>query len=343
MRTPPSCRQAVSDRWMEDVRSGRFARVIRLEKDALGFKAGEEIVVGLRCDRPRKVVHFARNRLTGVESRSKWVRETIGPSGFIVDWNPFRAARPFPGNGMKPEGADSSGTHGCSFECQKAVTDLSLLHRPTLIEPLDLGNWLWALYPQLAPIETALHFILVPVRKTGRAIKIPHLPQVMTREFLEDLFRFADKNGDLMLFFNGKGAGASVDHFHVQGVPNHLELPLRKARIMGRGGHRVIEDYPASGAVFPVDEGASSAWSLLTRLQDRGIPFNIVFLDWRAYIFPRCAPSVVLGGRSRAIASFELAGHFIIPEERSEGEIRAEDLEEALRKVTLPMGDLLRR
>jgi len=128
-----------------------------------------------------------------------------------------------------------------------------------------------------------------------------------------------------------------VNHMHYQAVWHNGKLPIETMKIGSDRrvyGNHFIEG-PVCGNVFGTDVSADELWHLVSYLQERGIPLNLIMIGDRVCVIPRDIENEVVSEfPSGVIASMELCGKFIISDFGVYGGATAEMLETALRKTT---------
>jgi hypothetical protein len=133
-----------------------------------------------------------------------------------------------------------------------------------------------------------------------------------------------------------------VNHIHFQSVQREGEMPIEKGTTFLRGGRAFLEDYPASGLVYSHDTLAEKIWSDIEKLQDRGIPFNLIQAGGRTFLAPRNIEHEMVEEFPGAIlAAMEIAGKAITTEESYYREVDWRTLQAALHKSTLRNEELL--
>ena len=214
----------LSNAWVKAVRDGKIVNE---------FKAlnGEKIQFGLALQNGR-IEYYARNIETKSEIPTLVEEKMIGQSGFVIQFNGYRALKPggkILSIGKQPDIPGNAAS--CRFYCQDPSRELSILKRDPFIQ-ITLPNYKWNGYYNAVPFEKEGHFLWLPVF-TDKAEAISHIRQELSRTFLEDalaLFRNSDR---LMIFFNSLHAGASVNHIHLQAIFHKKALNIESASIIG--------------------------------------------------------------------------------------------------------------
>jgi hypothetical protein len=329
--------QDLSSVWFKAVKDGKIINEFEANDDQQErWKKGQLIRFGLIFDNGT-LKYFARNITTSTDIQASVDEKVIENSNFIVQFNGFRALKPggkIPNIGrQKDVPAEAS---NCRFYCQDPKGSLSILRRDPLIQ-VALPNWKWNAYYNAMPFEEEGHFLWLPVSVDGTTTIIPHIPQELSHALLEDalvLFRNSDK---LAIFFNSLHAGASVNHIHLQAVFHKGTLSIETASIVEREGLAVLYDYPAHGIVFNRDAESDKIWPYLDRLQEKKVPFNLIFVGERICLIPRNPEhEVVEEFPMGVIASMELAGKIItVDKEAVYDNINYTTIQTAFQKTTV--------
>lgn len=273
--------------WADAVAAGEVAnQFVAPQNDSAGrWRAGDRVIYGLRPD-DSGFAFYAENLDQAQPIYGAVEERTIGDSGYICQYNGYRALRP--GLKRSPPGRQpplSAEVADCRFFCTDPQQPLSLLRRRPLMQ-IRLPHYRWQAYYNAAPIEKAGHFLWLPVDPANPAV-LPHLPQVLTLAFLHDaiaLFRQLDRT---IVFFNGLGAGASVNHIHIQSAFHAHPVAIQQAPLKPLPGVTVLADYLTPGLVFAADASASEVFGWVQRLQHQGIPHSLVMVGDRIVLFPR--------------------------------------------------------
>ncbi len=199
------------------------------------------------------ISYFARNLRTAAQIRASVDERKVDGTGFECQFNGYRALRPGgPGQGLGRQPDVPAGSAACRFGCQDPKKSLSLLRRDPLLQ-VRLPRFRWNAYYNATPFEKEGHFLWVPVVVDGTTTILPHVPQLLNQEFLEDMLLLFQRTTQTIVFFNSLHAGASVDHIHVQAVFHRDRLAIEDAGTAAYRGFTVLEGYPAEGLVFALD------------------------------------------------------------------------------------------
>src|SRR3989344_1861106 len=315
----------LSSVWIKAVRDGKIINE---------FKAinGEKIQFGLALQNGR-IEYYAKNIKTGCEMPALVEEKMIGQSGFVVQFNGYRALKPggrILNIGKQPDISDEAVS--CRFYCQDSSYELSILKRDPLIQ-IALPNYKWNGYYNATPFEKEGHFLWLPVF-TDKAEAISHIRQELSRTFLEDalaLFRNSDR---LMIFFNSLHAGASVNHIHLQAIFHKKALSIESASITRQGRFTVLDNYPARGIVFHRSAESDEVWPCVDYLQKNSIPFNLIFVGDRICLIPRNPAHELVTEFPTIIASTELSGKIITADRNVYDNVSYTMIQRAFQKTT---------
>jgi hypothetical protein len=268
------------------------------------------------------------------------IRQLAG--GLRVQYHPFRESRPgFKKPSVGRQADLASDSWSCRFGCQDPRRNLSLLARQYMAQFMG-RNAKWNAYINASPFHPKGHFIWVQVFHYGVNAVLPHTPQRLARETLQDFVGLANSLSNALLFFNSLHAGATVNHLHFQLVFYDEPLAIVSAERVNVGRLTLLHGYPATGLVFE-RESVEQVWSCVDVLQESKVPFNLIAVDGTLYLFPRNADHEVVeelpGG---VVASMELAGMVITGQQQIFDGVTDEILARALNKVTLSPAHLVR-
>ena len=299
---------------VDDLHKTRFTA----GSDDTDWKAGDEIVTGLKLNEVGDIVTYAHNETADTAINRDSLEEVIPNTGGISRvFNPYRGLRPGAQktHAAGPQPKLDCSVQACGFKCQEPDHPWSLLKR----EPLGViasSHETWIAVANFAPIEANGSFIIVPTRFESR-VSLPHVPQIMTRERLADGLDAFNASIGLMWFWNSAHAGATQPgHFHYQAVVTGDRLyPLALQCVPEGGSHAYLHDYPIAGLAFPLGAAmdVEVVWSAVSRFQDADIPFNLIMLNQTSYLIPRNAEAEVTADFPYGVwGSLELAGRLIL-------------------------------
>ncbi|MFO0890906.1 MAG: hypothetical protein U0790_17405 [Isosphaeraceae bacterium] len=296
------------------------------------WRSGDRVRFGVGAGHPVGLPRFESvNLSTGLPIQPDIRERSLGTRGFRCLYHPFRA--------LRPGGEAGSDRPGCRFGCDDPDAPLSILRR-VVLSRLALPNSNWQACPNAAPFHPRGQLLWIPAARQGPGRALPHHPQRLTGEVIDDLIALAihPLSRGHVLFYNGVGAGASVDHLHVHAVVHQPRLAIAGAGLVPRGQEVVIPDYPARGMSFDLnrtDECRRFSRRAM-RLQSVAIPVNLVFCEHRAYLFARrTVPLASTWLHVDRIAAIELAGSLITTSPVVYSKLTEPELSSALRAVTL--------
>ncbi len=286
--------------------------------------------------------HYAIDIESGKEIGQGVVERPFGQSGFTLRWNPYRALKPkvreLPLGKQQDISPDVS---QCFFACRDAANPLSLLRRNSAAR-VTFNNFEWTALYNALPVEQQGHFLWAPIRSYGAITTFPHWIQVMTLPLLEDFLAIGRASRNLMTFFNGLHAGASVNHMHYQSVYCAAETAIERASVCSVGGRRFLEEYPITSLVYGTETETAEIWRDVDGLQERSIPLNLLHRAGRTFLIPRNIEHEMLaefpGG---VLAGMELSGNAITTEEEYYRTAKLETVQRALSKSSLRKEDVL--
>jgi len=339
----PNLIDDLSKAWQKAVASGRIASEFDAPFDDLDgrWSKGDRVRFGLIWT-GAGIEYDAHNLRSGEQINVPVDERTVGKRGFVCQFNGYRALKPggIPQQvGRQPD--ISPAPADCRFHCQDPTESLSLLRREPLLR-VRLRHAAWNAYFNAIPFEKEGHFLWVPAVLDGATSGLPHLPQVLTRELVEDLVLLFQQSTNTVLFFNSLHAGASVNHVHAQAVVHRQPLPIERARTVEYKAHALLDGYPAHAITFARDGDIDAVAGAVERLQLDDIPFNLMFAGERIFLVPRTAEhEIVSEFPSGVLATMEIAGKIIAVDRRTYENVEESQIESALRKVTIRAEQLI--
>lgn len=228
----------------------------------------------------------------------------------------------------------------CSFKCEEPSNVLSILNRPFLVEALASNN-LWRAYPNVAPWETRgiLLWLVAVLKKEGATL--PHVIQILTKNFLEDFLFIAKETQGMVTFFNSDHAGASANHLHFQSVYSDHAMAVEYAKTFVVSKYKMLEGYPASGLVFSKDVSVEELWEVIEKVQIKGYPFNLIVLESGIFLFVRNIENEIIEEfPGRAFGAINFAGLFITSEIEDLKLLNKELIDKAYKKMTISSEEL---
>lgn len=328
--------------WQDAVFANQIlSEFVASETDPNGrWTKGERIIYGIRLAGDR-LVYYAKN-LTQSEVIYDAVEEkAVGSQGFICQFNGYRTLRPKSRRsqlGRQPDlGSDPD---QCRFYCQDKTKSLSLLARQPLLQ-VKLKHFCWNAYYNAAPIEKSGHFLWVPSPLNSPG-SLFHVPQILSREFLEDAILLFHQLTDTILFFNSLHAGASVNHIHFQAIYHKQRLWSEKVLLVCYKGFDVLDTHLPEAFVFPKDVALSRIFFCIEQLQKQGIPFNLMLLGSRIIVSARNVEHEVISEfPEQVLAGLGISGKIIIVNREVYLNVDMNKIKSALEKTVIPAKLLL--
>lgn len=308
------------------------------------WKQGDKIIYGI-TRMGKKLSYYAMNntqgRVISGEVQEKLI-DTGNIANFICQFNSYRALRP--GGRRRQLGRQtdiSSAVDDCRFFCQNSSQSLSLLNREPLAQ-VSLKHFVWNAYHNVAPLEKEGHFLWIPIQKTQATDHIPHFPQSLSLEFLEDIVDLFQKLDETILFFNSLHAGASVNHIHFQSVYHQQTLPVEIAPTISKNSWNILDFYPFAGVIFPKDCDVNRLWQWVANFQENKIPFNLAMLGERIILVPRNPEhEIVSEFPGDSIATLGVCGKLVTVDRETYTNINSQNVESAFNKMIRPLEGLI--
>lgn len=326
--------------WLYYIAEGKTVNVFDVGYDDPEgrWAKGDLVKVGLRLNEVGSPEFFAENLTQKRPLTVTPEKPEIG-QGFRKCFFPHRLLRAEmpkkrdPGRQREP----SSDIAKCNYYCQNPYHRYSLLVRePFCVMALPSGR-IWALYYNFAPFEEEGHLLWMPARFSGTALVLPHFPQVMTKEFLEDVMVLFQSSRGFLYFFNSIHAGATQHHFHYQLIYVGEEgLPIVKANSCAEEGYVFLNGYPIEGLIFGRDDGPDRIYHCIDRFQEKAIPFNMIMVKDKIFLIPRNPDhEIVEEFPFGVLASVEIAGRLILSNRKNFEETIYENVRIAFKKSGL--------
>lgn len=329
--------------WSNAVESGQAAYEFHAAHDDLQgrWKREDKILLGVTRS-GRGFCYYAKNLSTGRNIDAAIEEKEIPGTEFRCHFNGYRALRP--GGRVSNVGRQPDippGPAECRFSCQDPKNTLSLLRRVPLAQ-VRLKNFLWGAYYNVAPLEAEGHFIWVPIQMSDGRLILPHYSQTLGRTIVEDLFLLRGVDSKFILLFNSPHAGASVNHLHVNAVYRRRPFPIEKQRATSCGRFHILSEYPAEVFMFRGDQSVAAVSDCAAKLQELGIPFNLMWIGARAFLAPRnIAHEVTEEFPFDAISAMDICGNLVTTDKATYDSASKERIETALRKSTIDAGKFL--
>jgi hypothetical protein len=330
--------------WAKAVEAGQLASEFNAPHDDPEgrWRRRNKILLGLTRS-TKGFCYFAKNLSTEQVIKAAFAEKGISGTEFRCQLNGYRGLRPG-GNvlthGRQPEISPHS--IECRFYCQDPTNTLSLLRRTPLAQ-IKLKHHLWNAYYNAVPLEREGHFIWTPVQIAGKQLTLPHYLQTLERAVIEDLFLLHDKTANFALLFNSLHAGASVNHLHVHSVYRKHPLAIEKQQATACEGFQVLDAYPAAGFMFQGIQSVAQVTEYVMKLQQKGIPFNLIWTDERVFLIPRnIEHEVTQEFPFDALSAMDMCGEIVTTDRMTYDSISTERIEAALRKSTIAASEFLR-
>lgn len=274
------------DAWKDAVLDEKIVNLFEAaQNDVAGYwMQGDKIVYGIRYIN-KQFTYYAQNLSQSREIQGGTERKQLGDTGYVCQFNSYRALRPGANNrpiGRQPD--IPAAPEQCRFHCQAAEHPISLLRRVPLLTK-RFRHFTWNAYYNVAPLDKNGHFLWIPTDPETNLL--PHRPQVLSFESLEDAIKIFSQLRHTILFFNTLHAGASVNHIHLQALYHRETLPIESATIVNYRGYRLLSTYPIQAIVFSVETSVDTIFTCVDRLQQKAIPFNLIMLNHQILLVVR--------------------------------------------------------
>lgn len=279
--------------WRDSVRRGD---IVSKHQTPNGF-----VEIGIKDS--GKFEYYAKETVFGQPPRDlegAVLERFVEGTDFVIQYNKYRAYKPSTNKGGIPEGRKDppkQGIKDCVFGCDNMNKPQSLLIRTPSGQVVLKNGGRYNLYYNAFPIEEDGHFMYVPVKREGILETIPHVPQRLTKEVVEEFLDFSGQCTDTILFFNSIHAGASADHLHIQQVKYRRNLKdetrlrngkfaIENSDVIEYKGRIILKDYPINGIVFDSSR-RDRVFGDIERFQEEGVPFNWILIRSNCYLIPR--------------------------------------------------------
>lgn len=309
---------------------GAWNKILKSEKlvSIIKTKNNGEFKFGVKLYR-NKPQYFAYNITLDKPIKAEVKEKKVAGTDFIIQLNEFRALRPGgerPHIGRQPD--ISKLASKCRFFCGNKKNPLSLLNRKVLHQEKGI-KYDWNYFYNAFPFMADGHFMLVPTTKKGT---LQHLPQKMTEHLASDLIKVFEKSEGLINIYQSMHAGATVNHFHLHTFFHTRRYAIEKAKVLL---NKIVE-YPADAFVYELNKHNEIIWQAINILQKHKIPFDLVNMKKKVYIFPRHPMhEVVSEFPDGGIGANELMGVFVTTSKTTYKKLTKTKLINALKKTTL--------
>jgi len=329
----------VTEKWHEVIKQGGFRRRFTTED-----VSQDEIEMTLELDADDNIVYKARNITKGQDLDLEILEDVIEDSELTKQFNPLRALRPGAPIRMtykKTGKQDALSRHDkdCKFYCTNDRKDLSLLIREPLFER-EIKGTLWKFYYNVSPYDKRGHLLAVPDITQAKERRA----QELTFGDVKDGVTIARVSRNLITLYNSPHAGATVNHIHLQCVYNEERLAVENADFEQKKSFDGVDvyvsrDYHAKVLMFEGEDEhrfSETVFAFVHSLQETGIPFNLVFIGDKAYLFPRDIDGeVVEEFPANILASMELCGKFILHDRETHDQTDMARIRSAFAKINL--------
>lgn len=334
----------LSSIWSQAAEAGQLASEFNAPHDDPEgrWKCGDKILLGITHS-AQGFCYAAKNLSTNQVINTAFEEKKISGTEFRCQFNGYRALRP--GGSVSRAGRQqdiSPHAHECGFYCQDTTQTLSLLRRTPLAQ-IKLKHHHWNAYYNAAPLEREGHFIWLPIRISGKGLTLPHYLQTLDRAAIEDLFLLHDRSANFVLLFNSLHAGASVNHRHVHAVYRRHPLAIEKQQATACDRFYVLKTYPAEGFMFQGIQSVARVSEYAMKLQESGIPFNLIWAEGRVFLVPRnIEHEVTEEFPFDALSAMDIGGKIVTTDKATYDSMSKERIEAALRKSAITAGKFLR-
>lgn len=310
------------------MRDGKITNVFTGKNGVV--EAGLRLVEG-------KIKQFATDIKTGEDLNiAQPYFGPLGEKGMEVLYNPLSDLKPralpmaLGRQPVIPENAED-----CRLLCVDAGNPQSIVKRPVMLES-KFSNFTWRLVPNLMPWDIRGLMMWVRSETIDGQIKIPHDPQALTKERLEDFLGIVKKSTGVATFYNSLHGGASANHFHFQAVYCQKPMAVEFAGVESLGKYGILKNYPCKALVFPLNISSGEIWGVIEKVQALNYPFNLIALKRGIYLFVRKPEAEVISEfPDRAFGAINFAGLFITASKEELESVTEEIVSKAYKKMTV--------
>lgn len=292
--------QKLKTAWLSAVKNGKIVHDFKVNHETWQF--------GLKQS-GKNISYFAKNLTKKKDISAKILERKISGTNFHIQFNEFRALRPVtPPKHLGAHPCVSEKARDCRFSCQDKKNSLSISQRD-ILESLKLKNYTWNFYSNAFPYDTTGHFLIIPSKKN----RVPHLTQKFDKKLLTDVLDLFKKTEGLIVIFQSLHAGASVNHFHLQAFFHNRKYALESGKVF----NNVLDNYPVPAFVYDINKEKNHIAKAITILQAENIPFDIICMNKRVYIFPRNPlHEVVSEFPTGPMGAMEIMGKFVTTDKK---------------------------
>jgi hypothetical protein len=323
----------ISQIWQNMIKQGRLTR------KAIDPETQNEFEIALAVKDDGAIEYRARNLTEGKDVEYKVTEEIVPESMFIREFNPFEGfaekVRPRI-SGRQPDLPDHS--QRCGFSCMDASIETSMLNRKP-VAVFKVNGELWQAYSKRIFADKRGHLVLIPditnpENKRG---------QLITGKDIGAVISMSNESRNTVILYNSLHAGASVNHIHFHLVYHGERLPIEYENFEKTVTISDVNVYRSTDYGIKVimlegqnkQEVSSVALGFISRLQDEGIPFNLLIANGKVYIMPRNIENEVVSEFPRPIGIRELYGKFTAYNQTEIDELTKEKIASAFNKLSL--------
>jgi hypothetical protein len=329
--------------WKKAVLDDKVVNLFKATQDdpTGNWVKGDQIIYGIRV-LDGELAYYARNLSQSRNIQGVTEQKRVGNTGYLCKFNSYRALRP--GASGRPVGRQPdipADPQSCRFHCQNITEPLSLLRREPLLQ-VKFKHFDWNAYYNVAPLEKEGHFLWVPTASASATTVLPHIPQKLRPEFLEDAVELFDQLAHTILFFNSLHAGASVNHIHLQAVYHRQPLPIEAAPVVVYRGYHLLNNYPVQALVFTPNTPINEMFAYIDWLQHESIPFNLVMLREHILIVARnIEHGIVSEFPGDGFAALGMCGAINTVDRRAYDTVDVMMIEGAFQKMVIPAQQII--
>lgn len=309
------------------------------QKDSEGrWAAGNRIAYGIKYI-DSQFVYYAYNLTQSIEIKGSIRQRPIANTGgYFCTLNGYRTLRPssgYPSIGRQRDIPPSSSV--CRFHCQNSAHPLSLLNRKPLLS-VRLAHFIWNAYYNAAPLQSKGHFLWIPTQLEN---SLPHWPQQLTPALIEDAIALFNQLSNVILYFNGLHAGASVNHIHFQSVYHESPLPVESAPIRPYKNYQLLHECLIEPAVFSPNQ-PQQLIHYIEGLQHLQIPFNLLMVSDRILVIVKDKDhEIVTELHPNGMAALEVCGAITVSDRTTFDSLTADRVKRALQKMVIPASKII--
>ena len=322
--------------WKAAVLDEKIVNLFEASKDdvAGNWVKGDQIIYGIRSI-DGELTYYAQNLTQSHDIKGGIERKQLGDTGYICQFNSYRALRP--GASNRPVGRQpdiSAAPEDCRFHCQDATHPISLLRRNPLLSD-KFKHASWNAYYNVAPLDKDGHFLWVPTGASANLL--PHSPQELSFEILDDAITIFSQLTQTILFFNTLHAGASINHIHLQALYHRYPLPIESADIVDYRGYCLLDNYPVQAIVFSTQTPVKEIFACVDQLQQEDIPFNLIMVKEQILIVVRDIDNEIVSEfPGDGFAALGMCGVITTVDRNAYDTITVEMIESTFSKMVIP-------